>query len=86
MFLIKYLFKLLSFVIARNSATAIYRIIERRPKIDSLSERGMKPISLDDNIYFRNICFSYPSRKVVPVLKDLSFEVNLICVKVHPWL
>ncbi|XP_023344692.1 phosphatidylcholine translocator ABCB4 [Eurytemora carolleeae] len=61
---------------AMSSATAIFRIIERTPKIDSLSDRGMKPISVDDNICFRNLTFKYPSRNTVSVLKNITFEVK----------
>ncbi len=32
--------------------------------------------SITGNVKFKNVAFSYPSRKDVPVLKDISFEVN----------
>ena len=61
---------------ARGAASTIYSIIQRRPEIDSLSEKGMKPITVDNNISVKNLTFSYPSRKTVKVLSNLSFEVK----------
>ena len=61
---------------ARTAATNVFSVIQRRPKIDSLSERGMRPITVDNNITIRNLTFSYPSRKTVNVLNNLSFDVK----------
>ena len=36
----------------------------------------MRPVSVDDNITVRNVSFSYPTRKEVPVLVDLNFELR----------
>lgn len=38
----------------------------------------MRPVSVDDNITVRNLSFSYPTRKDVPILQDLNFEVTLV--------
>ena len=61
---------------AKGAATSIFSIIGRRSKIDSRSERGMRPVSVDDNITVRNVSFSYPTRKEVPILVDLNFELR----------
>ena len=36
----------------------------------------MRPVSVDDNITVRNVSFSYPTRKEVPILNELNFEVR----------
>ena len=61
---------------AKGAAAGIFTILGRRSQIDSRSERGMRPVSVDDNITVRNVSFSYPTRKEVPILNDLNFEVR----------
>ena len=61
---------------AKGAATSIFTILGRRSQIDSRSERGMRPVSVDDNITVRNVSFSYPTRKEVLILNDLNFEVR----------
>ena len=61
---------------AQCAASGIYVIIARKPPIDSLSERGQKPLTINDNISFKNVVFSYPSRKDVTVLNGVSFDVK----------
>ena len=53
--------------VARSAARSIYCIIGRKPPIDSLSDKGQKPITIADNISVKNIVFSYPARKSVKV-------------------
>ena len=36
----------------------------------------MRPVSVDDNITVRNVSFSYPTHKEVPILNELNFEVR----------
>jgi len=60
---------------ARSAAAKIYRIIERVPQIDSSSEKGKKPAKMVGAIKFQDVVFSYPSRKDVPILRSLNFDV-----------
>ena len=60
---------------ARSAAAKIYRIIERVPQIDSSSEKGKKPANMVGAIKFQDVVFSYPSRKDVPILRSLNFDV-----------
>lgn len=57
-----------TFTAACGSASIIFKIIDRNSKIDSMSNRG-KTIegSVQGNISFKNVCFSYPSRSDVQV-------------------
>merc|ERR1712079_276626 len=60
---------------ARASAVQIYRVIARKSLIDSSSTEGIKPAKFEGNIRFVNVCFNYPSRKEVTVLKNFSLEI-----------
>uniref|UniRef100_A0A6G1S6F0 Multidrug resistance protein 1 n=1 Tax=Aceria tosichella TaxID=561515 RepID=A0A6G1S6F0_9ACAR len=63
-------------IMASSSANLIYDIIESVPRIDALSDRGLKLSKVTANIKFENVTFAYPLRSNVPVLKNLNFELN----------
>lgn len=46
------------------------------PSIDSSSEKGMQPASLEGNITFKNIHFRYPARDEVKILNGVNLEVK----------
>ncbi|KAM4874400.1 ATP-dependent translocase ABCB1 isoform 1-T1 [Thomomys bottae] len=65
-----------AFANARGAAYGVFKIIDNKPKINSFSMRGHKPDNIKGNLEFRNIHFSYPSRKEVKVLKGLNLKVQ----------
>ncbi|XP_010614446.1 ATP-dependent translocase ABCB1 [Fukomys damarensis] len=65
-----------AFANARGAAYEIFRIIDNEPSINSFSTHGHKPDNIKGNLEFRNIHFSYPSRKEVKVLKGLNLKVQ----------
>uniref|UniRef100_A0A5F9DE63 ATP binding cassette subfamily B member 1 n=1 Tax=Oryctolagus cuniculus TaxID=9986 RepID=A0A5F9DE63_RABIT len=65
-----------AFANARGAAYEIFRIIDNKPSIDSYSEAGHKPDNIKGNLEFRNVHFSYPSRKEVKILKGLNLKVR----------
>ncbi|XP_062035527.1 ATP-dependent translocase ABCB1 isoform X1 [Lepus europaeus] len=65
-----------AFANARGAAYEIFRIIDNKPSIDSYSEAGHKPDNIKGNLEFRNVHFSYPSRKEVKILKGLNLKVQ----------
>ncbi|KAM9807166.1 ATP-dependent translocase ABCB1-like [Syngnathus typhle] len=65
-----------SFSSARGAAHHVYSIIDNKPNIDSYSESGFKPDSIQGNIEFKNIHFNYPSRPEVKVLNNMSLSVT----------
>ncbi|XP_054725068.1 ATP-dependent translocase ABCB1-like [Uloborus diversus] len=65
-----------AFALARGAAAKVYQIIDREPSIDSSSDAGMKPASLNGFIRLKNVAFKYPSRPTVPILTGLSLDVQ----------
>ncbi|KAM9216073.1 ATP-dependent translocase ABCB1 [Dugong dugon] len=65
-----------AFANARGAAYEIFKIIDNKPSIDSYSKNGYKPDDMKGNLEFRNVHFSYPSRKEVKILKGLNLKVQ----------
>ena len=65
-----------AFSMAKGSAAIIFRIIDRKPIIDSFSETGSRPASTKGGLELRNVKFNYPSRKEVDILKGLSLTIE----------
>ncbi|XP_067931736.1 ATP-dependent translocase ABCB1-like [Watersipora subatra] len=65
-----------SFSNARAAAGVLYETIDAEVEIDSNSDEGLKPESLEGNIEFRDIHFSYPSRQDVKILNGLNLSVT----------
>ncbi|XP_074122734.1 ATP-dependent translocase ABCB1 isoform X4 [Sminthopsis crassicaudata] len=64
-----------AFANARGAAYEIFRIIDNNPTIDSYSINGHKPDNIKGNLEFKNVHFTYPSRKEVKILKGLNLKV-----------
>ncbi|XP_063394419.1 multidrug resistance protein homolog 49-like [Cydia fagiglandana] len=65
-----------AFAAARAAAAGVFSIMDRKPKIDSMSPKGLKPGKFAGAITLENVTFSYPSRPDVKVLKGFSLRVN----------
>ncbi|XP_007505013.2 ATP-dependent translocase ABCB1 [Monodelphis domestica] len=65
-----------AFANARGAAYEVFKIIDNNPAIDSYSGSGHKPDNIKGNLEFKNVHFTYPSRKDVKILKGLSLKVN----------
>ncbi|XP_072507688.1 ATP-dependent translocase ABCB1 isoform X2 [Notamacropus eugenii] len=65
-----------AFANARGAAYGVFKIIDSNPNIDSYSTSGHKPDNINGNLEFKNVHFSYPSRKEVKILKGLNLKVN----------
>ncbi|PNT72639.1 hypothetical protein BRADI_2g47330v3 [Brachypodium distachyon] len=59
----------------RESATSILAFIDRRPKIDSTSDEGIKLEKVDGHIEFNHVSFKYPSRPDVQVFSDFTLGI-----------
>eukprot|EP00667_Euglena_gracilis_P000406 EG_transcript_406 len=63
---------------AKTAAIRVYEILDRVPQIDAVGDSGLKLAAVSGHGTFRDVCFAYPSRPTVPVLKglDLAFHVG----------
>ena len=53
---------------AKDCTRTVFRIIERKSKIDSLSEDGIKLDNVIGNIEFKNVYFEYSTRPGIKIL------------------
>ncbi|CAF0950412.1 unnamed protein product [Brachionus calyciflorus] len=60
----------------RGAAFEVFKIIDRKPPIDSSSEEGQKPNDVIGNIDFENIHFNYPSRPNIKILNGLDLKIK----------
>ena len=60
------------FTKAAAAAKDVLSMIRREPLIDSASNEGDKPESVNGHIEVRNVNFKYPARPTVTVLNDIS--------------
>ncbi|XP_075414573.1 ATP-dependent translocase ABCB1 [Tenrec ecaudatus] len=65
-----------AFANARGAAFEVFKIIDNKSSIDSYSADGHKPDNIKGNLEFKNVHFSYPSRKEVKILKGLNLKVQ----------
>lgn len=65
-----------AFTTGIGAAAKIYAVIERNPKIDNLSDEGLKPDTARGEVEFKNVKFAYPSRPDQPILNGLSFKLR----------
>jgi ABC-type multidrug transport system fused ATPase/permease subunit len=57
-----------------GASERILEILEEKSEVDIEKEKVLNPI--EGNISFKNVKFSYPSRKDVEVLKGINFEIE----------
>lgn len=60
---------------AKEAIDRIWLVFRRKPKIDSFSPSGQKDLQIP-RVNADQVEFTYPSRKLVQVLKGLSFEAS----------
>uniref|UniRef100_A0A453FAI8 Uncharacterized protein n=3 Tax=Aegilops tauschii subsp. strangulata TaxID=200361 RepID=A0A453FAI8_AEGTS len=59
----------------QESATSILAFIDRKPKIDSTSDEGIKLEKVDGTIEFNHVRFKYPSRPDVQIFSDFTLGI-----------
>ncbi|RNA33916.1 Multidrug resistance 1 [Brachionus plicatilis] len=60
----------------RGAAFEVFKIIDRKPTIDTSSEEGNKPVDVTGNIEFNNVNFNYPSRPDINILNGLDLRIK----------
>ncbi|XP_063394078.1 multidrug resistance protein homolog 49-like isoform X1 [Cydia fagiglandana] len=65
-----------SFSAARAAAASVFELIEREPKINSMNKEGAQPRRVIGDISFEDVCFNYPSRPDVTVLKEFCLHIK----------
>ncbi|XP_067948051.1 ATP-dependent translocase ABCB1-like [Watersipora subatra] len=65
-----------NFANARAAASTLFKMIDTKVEIDSSSEEGLKPETIQGEIEFQDVSFSYPLRKEVKVLNGLTLSVK----------
>ena len=61
---------------AKNAAKTAFKIINRKPRIDSMSDEGIRLEKLTGNIEFKNVEFSYPSSPDDKVLSGFNLVIK----------
>lgn len=61
---------------ARHSASALKKLFERKPAIDTWEPEGQEMPRMEGHIEFRNVHFRYPTRLEQPVLRGLNLKVE----------
>lgn len=63
--------------VAKTAASDMFNLLDRPSKISPFDvSKASKPESVDGDIEFDNVCFSYPQRPEVQVLNGLCFRVK----------
>ncbi|PIO63818.1 ABC transporter, ATP-binding protein [Teladorsagia circumcincta] len=61
--------------IAQGAVRSVLKVINSRPKIDPYSLDGIVLNNMRGSIRLKNVHFSYPSRRTLPILKGVSLQV-----------
>ncbi|KAK4873210.1 hypothetical protein RN001_015239 [Aquatica leii] len=64
------------FAMAKTAAVRIFDVIASEPIINVSKNNGITYRKFQGQIAFQNVCFSYPSRRNVQVLKDFNLTIN----------
>ncbi|XP_032525757.2 multidrug resistance protein homolog 49-like [Danaus plexippus] len=64
------------FSTARGAAKILFKLLERKSRINALDGGGVQPDGFKGNIVFDNLYFNYPSRPDVKVLRGLTLKVT----------
>ncbi|KAJ4452139.1 hypothetical protein ANN_03657, partial [Periplaneta americana] len=65
-----------AFAVARGSAAAVFSVLDRVPKIDSLSKTGKRLAEFHGDIQLDGVHFQYPARPEVKVLQGINLNVK----------
>lgn len=61
---------------AKLAAIHLFSVIDRVPKIDATSTKGLQPTTVRGDVEFMNVDFFYPERKTIQVYKQYSLKIK----------
>ncbi|XP_069852222.1 ATP-binding cassette sub-family B member 5 isoform X5 [Dipodomys merriami] len=61
---------------AKSGAAHLFALLEKKPTIDSYSQKGKKTHTCEGNLEFREVSFFYPCRPDVLILRGLSLCIE----------
>lgn len=61
---------------ARDACEMFLKTVNRKSKIDSMSEEGLRPDRVVGEIRFRNVFFRYPNRPNLKILNGLNLFIR----------
>ncbi|CAG4929498.1 unnamed protein product [Parnassius apollo] len=64
------------FASAKGAAASIFKLLDRKPAIDSMDKSGLSPRRVIGDIMLEDVHFSYPSRPNVKVLQGFSLHIK----------
>ena len=59
----------------QNAAVSIFKIIDRKSKIDASHEVGTTLDAVEGNIELQHVSFKYPARTDVQIFRDLCLRI-----------
>ncbi|KAK8954256.1 ABC transporter B family member 9 [Platanthera zijinensis] len=60
---------------AKESAASIFKILDRKPKIDASVDEGLVLAEVKGEIEFQHVSFKYPTRPQVQIFRDLCLRM-----------
>jgi ATP-binding cassette subfamily B (MDR/TAP) protein 1 len=60
---------------ARDSAISVFSILDRKSKIDTISDKGLMLENVTGDIDLTNVSFKYPSRPDVQIFSDFTLHI-----------
>ena len=61
---------------SKQAAKTVFKLIDRKSKIDSMSEDGIKLDNVIGKIEFKNVHFEYSTRPGIKILNGFNLSVN----------
>ncbi|KAL9318790.1 hypothetical protein ACSQ67_015307 [Phaseolus vulgaris] len=61
---------------AKSATASIFRMLDKKSKIDPSDESGITLDSVKGEIELRHVSFKYPSRPDIPIFQDLSLAIH----------
>ncbi|XP_006644296.1 ABC transporter B family member 4-like [Oryza brachyantha] len=58
-----------------ESVVSVFKILDRKSKIDASKDEGAVIASVRGDIEFQNVCFKYPLRPNIQIFKDLNLSI-----------